>query len=137
MFQSGRGESRRCPGLRSLEDDLILLRASDNATEAAGRGIQVMASLELSARRGSNELVMSGFSRLARLQESIKLYEETIESFERARDRMRLRRKEATDSVMVIIDERLALNQRTLDLLNGMLAAAKEELHRVRSQGER
>lgn len=46
------------------------------------------------------------------LAESIRLYEGVILSFENARDRLRSRRKGANDSVMVQLDESLALNER-------------------------
>jgi hypothetical protein len=71
---------------------------------------------------------------LAKLQESIKVYEDVIRTFERARDRMRQRRQGATDSVMVHIDESLKLNQRTLDSLARVLATAKEQLRQERSR---
>ncbi len=68
------------------------------------------------------------------LAESIRLYEGVILSFERGRDRMRSRRNGATDSVMVHLDESLALNERTLDAMNRVLATAKEQLQQERAR---
>jgi hypothetical protein len=66
------------------------------------------------------------------LKESIHLYEGVIRSFEAARARMEERRKGAIDSVMVHIDESLALNERTLASLHQILAAAQEQLQEER-----
>ena len=66
--------------------------------------------------------------KLAKLEESIKVYEEVIRSFQSARERMQQRRRGASDSVMVHIDESLRLNERTLDSLNRVLATAREHL---------
>jgi hypothetical protein len=75
---------------------------------------------------------MSEIPRIAKLEASIAIYEQTIARFERAAHRLRNRRKSAADSVMVLIDERLALNQRTLVSLKGVLATARMELEHTR-----
>ena len=62
------------------------------------------------------------------LRESVTVYEGVIRSFEAARARMEERRKGAIASVLVHIDESLALNRRTLDSLRQILAAAQEQL---------
>ena len=76
---------------------------------------------------------MAKGGQIEKLQESIQVYEGVIRSFERARERMLQRRRGASDSVMVHIDESLGLNRRTLDSLNRILETAKEQLERERS----
>ena len=63
-----------------------------------------------------------------KLEERIAVYENVIASFEGNRQRMLNRRKGATDSVMVRIDESLQLNERTLKSLKSILSAAKRQL---------
>jgi hypothetical protein len=70
--------------------------------------------------------------RLTQLEESIQVYEQVIRGFEATRQRMRERRRGASDSVMVHIDETLALNERTLTSLNGVLKTAREQLRAER-----
>ena len=65
---------------------------------------------------------------ISKLEESIRVYSEAIESFERARERMLIRRRDAIDSVMVHIDHSLDLNKRTLDSLRSVLESAKAQL---------
>ena len=77
---------------------------------------------------------MANTRQLENLQESIRVYEEVIRSFERARERMQQRRLSASDSVMVHIDESLSLNRRTLESLNRVLATAQEQLKQERSR---
>ena len=77
---------------------------------------------------------MANTRQLENLQESIKVYEEVIRSFERARERMQQRRQSASDSVMVHIDESLSLNRRTLESLNRVLATAQQQLKEERSR---
>jgi hypothetical protein len=72
--------------------------------------------------------------KVAKLEESIKVYEEVIRSFQVARDRMQQRRHGASDMVTVHIDESLSLNQRTLDSLSRVLATAHEQLQEARSR---
>jgi hypothetical protein len=62
------------------------------------------------------------------LEESLLVYAELIESFERARERMLTRRRGATDLVMVRLDESLALNRRMLDSLKNVLKTASTQL---------
>jgi hypothetical protein len=70
--------------------------------------------------------------RLTQLEESIQVYEQVIRGFEATRQRMRERRRGASDSVMVHIDEMLTLNERTLTSLNGVLKTAREQLRAER-----
>jgi hypothetical protein len=71
---------------------------------------------------------------LARLEESIRVYEQVIRSFEHANEQMRQRRRSASDSVMVHIDDSLALNRRALDSLNRILESARKQLRQERSR---
>ena len=71
---------------------------------------------------------------IPKLEESVRVYSEVIESFERARERLLTRRRGAIDSVMAQLDESLALNQRTLDSLRNVLGAAKSQLAAERSR---
>ena len=50
---------------------------------------------------------------------------------------MRSRRCGALDSVMVHLDESLALNERTLEALNRVLATAKEQFQQERARAVR
>jgi hypothetical protein len=68
----------------------------------------------------------------ARLEESIRVYEDVIRNFEESRSRMWERRRGATDSVMVHIDDCLALNERTLQSLNRVLCTAQDQLRQDR-----
>ena len=77
---------------------------------------------------------MNKLSRVERLEQAIKLYEQTIVNFEGVCDRLRVRRSAANDSVMVIIDERLALHERTLTSLKKVLATTEGELRRARDE---
>jgi hypothetical protein len=79
---------------------------------------------------------MSEDPRIVKLEAAIKLYGETIASFERARGRMTQRRKGAPDSVMQLIDERLALNERTLKSLRRVLEITETELRNARRRGD-
>jgi hypothetical protein len=71
---------------------------------------------------------------LVRLEESIRVYEQVIRSFEHANEQMRQRRKSASDSVMVHIDDSLALNRRALDSLHRILESARKQLRQERSR---
>lgn len=73
-------------------------------------------------------------SKIEQLQESIKLYKDVIQGFEERRAQMLIRRRGAVDSVMVHLDESLALNERTLSSLNRVLASAKEQLQEERTR---
>jgi hypothetical protein len=55
---------------------------------------------------------------IAKLDESLRLYADVIESFERARERMLDQRRGAMIQVKVHLDELLALNDRRIDSLN-------------------
>ena len=70
----------------------------------------------------------------AQLQESIRVYEGVIASFERAREQMLRRRKGAIDAVMVHLDESLRHNERTLKSLRRVLASAKHQLAQERKR---
>ena len=69
---------------------------------------------------------------LVQLESSIKVYQDVIRTFEEACARMQARRLGATDSVMVHIDESLALNERTLASLHQVLKTAEEHLRNER-----
>ena len=68
------------------------------------------------------------------IEGSIRHYEEVIQSFEQASARLRARRDGATDGAAVHIDRLLNLNERTLESLNRILASAREQLARVKTQ---
>ena len=70
----------------------------------------------------------------AQLQESIRVYEGVIASFERAREQMLRRKKVAIDTVMVHLDESLRHNERTLKSLRRVLASAKHQLAQERKR---
>ena len=72
--------------------------------------------------------------KLKKLEESIKVYEEVIQSFEHARVRMQERRRGAIDGVMVHLDESLSLNERTLASLRRVLETAKEQVQKERAR---
>jgi len=76
---------------------------------------------------------MSRSEQIAKLEDSLRTYQEVIGSFEQARERMKQRRRGATDSVMVHLDESLALNKRTLDSLKRVRSSAKEQLKQLES----
>jgi hypothetical protein len=67
---------------------------------------------------------------VAKLQENLRVYEEAVATFENARKKMQARRRGASDSVMVHLDESLKLNERALTSLRRVLETAKEELRR-------
>jgi hypothetical protein len=67
-------------------------------------------------------------SQIAKLRQSVRLYEGAVATFERARDTMQKRRRGASDSVMVHLDESLKLNQRALESLRRVLETAKADL---------
>ena len=71
---------------------------------------------------------------MTKLEESIRVYSEVIESFERTRERMLIRRRGACDSVIAHIDSTLDLNKRTLDSLRDVLETAKAQLEAERSR---
>jgi hypothetical protein len=77
---------------------------------------------------------MQSVSKIEQLQESIKLYKDVIQGFEERRAQMLTRRRGAVDSVMVHLDESLALNERTLSSLKRVLASAKEQLQEERTR---
>jgi hypothetical protein len=70
-------------------------------------------------------------STLAEWKISAKEYPRIIEKFETMQRDMRERRRSATDSVMVIIDERLKLNDRILHSMRMGLKMAEEEIKRL------
>ena len=61
-------------------------------------------------------------------------YERIVEKFEQLGNDMRARRKGAIDSVMVMLDERLKLNDRTLASMRQGLKSAKEQLKRFENR---
>jgi hypothetical protein len=77
---------------------------------------------------------MQTSGQIAKLEESVKVYEEVIRSFEAANDHLRRRRHGALDAVMVEIDRSLELNQRTLDSLNRVVATVKAQLEQERAR---
>ena len=98
-------------------------------------GTRGVASLQTRIRplpAGFNTRNMSNASQVEQLKQSIKVYEEVIDSFEAARARLHKRRSGATDAVMVHVDESLALNERALISLKKVLVSAKEQLRQER-----
>jgi len=77
---------------------------------------------------------MPNASTVATLRENLRVYEEAIATFESARKKMQARRRGASDSVMVHLDESLKLNERALASLKRVADTAKEELHRELSR---
>jgi hypothetical protein len=77
---------------------------------------------------------MSNVSRVEQLKQTIKVYEDVIDSFEAARTRLQKRRRGAIDSVMLHLDESLAHNERTLRSLVNVLSSAREQLKQERSR---
>jgi hypothetical protein len=73
---------------------------------------------------------MPNAATVAKLRENLRVYEDAIATFERARKTMQARRRGASDSVMVHLDQSLKLNERTLASLQRVLDTAKEELRR-------
>ena len=61
-------------------------------------------------------------------------YERIIAKFEQLENEMRVRRRSATDSVMLMIDERLKLNERTLKSMRMGLTLAQQEIKRLEAQ---
>lgn len=79
---------------------------------------------------------MPASQQITTLEDSVRVYQEVIESFERTRQLMLGRRRGANDAVMVHLDESLALNQRTLDSLRNGLATARVQLEQERAREE-
>lgn len=69
--------------------------------------------------------------RIEDLKEQIARLEESIAAFERMRDEMIVRRSEASESIAVILDQRLDVNAKTLDCLQRTLCVAKANLSRL------
>ena len=61
-------------------------------------------------------------------------YERIIATFEKIGNEMRARRREATDSVMEMIDERLKLNDRTVNSMRLGLETVLREIKRVEAK---
>ena len=61
-------------------------------------------------------------------------YERIIATFEKIGNEMRARRREATDSVMEMIDERLKLNERTVNSMRLGLETVLREIKRVEAK---
>jgi hypothetical protein len=59
---------------------------------------------------------------------AIETYQRLIATYSLARERMLERRKGAADHVMVELDERLLVNQRTLDALQRAVEMTREQL---------
>jgi hypothetical protein len=89
---------------------------------------------ELFAPRAVFRERMSRSEQIAKLETSLRTYDEVIASFEAARDRMRERRRGAIDGVMVHLDESLRLNQRTLESLRRVRTTTKEQLEALRTR---
>ena len=70
--------------------------------------------------------------RLASLERSVKVFEETTRHFERAHERMMANRRGASDSMMVNLDELMSANQQSLVSVLRILATAKAELEQER-----
>ena len=64
----------------------------------------------------------------AELKEAIASYQKLIAYHTLSRERMLLRRRGATDRVMVELDERIEVNQRTIDALQRAIEVAREQL---------
>jgi hypothetical protein len=71
---------------------------------------------------------MAPADQIIKLEGSFRVYAELIESFDRVRERLLIRRRGTTDSVMVHLDESLSLNQRTLDSLRSVQETASTQL---------
>jgi hypothetical protein len=69
--------------------------------------------------------------RVATLRESVTRFEEVVTNFERLRADITRRRRGAADHVMVVLDERLEVNARTLKALKAGLELARQELKRA------
>jgi hypothetical protein len=80
-----------------------------------------------------NQSIMPEAHQFKTLEETIRIYTEVIANFERRRKDMLQRRRGASDSVMVHIDEMLALNQRSLDAFRNVLNTTKRQLEWKRS----
>ena len=61
-------------------------------------------------------------------------YQRIIAKFEQLENDMRARRRSATDFVMVMIDERLKLNERALKSMRMGLKTAQQEIARLEAQ---
>jgi hypothetical protein len=71
---------------------------------------------------------------IEKLRERIQTYEQAIALFERNREAMLVRRRDAQDSVKVHIDSMLATHDRALKSLHSVLETAKEEQSRALRQ---
>src|SRR5207249_12207968 len=76
--------------------------------------------------RGSKRSFTSmNAKRIITLRESVARFEEVVASFERVRADILQRRRGAADHVMVVLDERLDVNARTLKSLKQSLELAR------------
>ena len=64
----------------------------------------------------------------AELKEAIASYQKLIANYTLSRERMLVRRRGASAHVMVDLDERVQVNQRTIDALQRAIEAAREQL---------
>ena len=71
---------------------------------------------------------MSLSSTRAELKEAIASYQKLIASYTLSRERMLVRRQGAPDHIMVDLDERMQVNQRTIEALQQAIEAAREQL---------
>ena len=62
---------------------------------------------------------------------SARNYKRVIERFETIQKEMRARRNVASDSVMLVLDDRLKLNERTLKSMRAGLQMAEDEIKRL------
>jgi hypothetical protein len=72
--------------------------------------------------------------RVASLERSVKVFEETARNFERAHERMLTNRRGASDGMMVNLDELMSSNQQSLVSMLRILATARAELEQERGR---
>ena len=62
---------------------------------------------------------------------SAKNYQRVMDKFETIQSEIRVRRRDASDSVMLVLDDRLKLNDRTLKSMRIGLKMAEQEIKRL------
>ena len=73
--------------------------------------------------------------RHAELRTAIQTYEKLLTNFRDARPRLQQRRQSAMDHVMVELDDRLAGNARTIEILERSIASLREHLELLDRDG--
>lgn len=77
------------------------------------------------------DVVNASSPRIQELQEHIRQLHSAVTAFERTTAHLRERRRGATDHVMIELDERLLVNERTLECIKRSLELAQLELARA------